>query len=629
MATKFIIMTGPQEGQEKELEGGETWVIGREQDSCDWALEDPSISPSHVRISQTPHGYTLENLDANNPILVNGEVQEEIQVLNDEDSVQIGDTTLRFSLQEEEPVEEREEEAPPSEEEASAMEEEDSSSEQELERETEEFPEEEEAVEVPEVEDSIFEDEEEGLETGKDIPEVHFELSESGRFVMKVISGPNAGAEFPLEPNKRYLIGTDPATCDVVFQDISVSRQHAEISVTAEEEITIEDKASRNGVWLDGDRIEGSISLEANHVVTIGTTTFLIYDREGEATTIIPPTIKSTQSFMIAPQEQSQEELPPEEKEEPVAEEPKQEELHSTSTGAMLLLALVAGLFVLVAIGATSLFRVEEVKPEVETNYQTALQGIMSQYPTVKYSYSPNTGTLLLIGHVSSSIDRSQLLYSLQEMKGIRNIDDNIIIDEFIWQEQNQIMGKNANWQGVTMHSPSPGVFVLNGFLKTRDQLDSLLNYLSLNFAYIDLLDQKVVVEEVVLTEVDSLLQDAGLIDVAVRLTNGELTLTGTISYAQTEVLNSLLARFKQLQGIKNVKSFVVELAAEESMINLTSQYEVTGWSYYGDTSLNVVINGRILARGDVLDGMTITSIRQNVIFLEKDGFKYRIDYNN
>jgi hypothetical protein len=41
-----------------------------------------------------------------------------------------------------------------------------------------------------------------------------------------------------------------------------------------------------------------------------------------------------------------------------------------------------------------------------------------------------------------------------------------------------------------------------------------------------------------------------------------------------------------------------------------------------------VVINGKILSVGSDLEGMTITKMENNSVFLEKDGIKYRINYN-
>ncbi len=43
-----------------------------------------------------------------------------------------------------------------------------------------------------------------------------------------------------MQAGNNYVIGTDPQTCDIVFHDTSVSRQHARISVTPEDTLFIE-----------------------------------------------------------------------------------------------------------------------------------------------------------------------------------------------------------------------------------------------------------------------------------------------------------------------------------------------------------------------------------------------------
>lgn len=303
------------------------------------------------------------------------------------------------------------------------------------------------------------------------------------------------------------------------------------------------------------------------------------------------------------------------------------EPVKGSRSGAFFILLLV-GVLVAVGFGLTTLFNDKEVVQE-KVDVTNDLSSVMVQYPSIKYSFNPTTGKLLLIGHTLTSNDRSQLLYKLQNLNFIKSIDDNIVIDEYIWQESNQILGKNPEWAGVTIHSPAPGQFVVSGFLKTRKQLDTLLNHLSLNFPYMNLLEKKLIVEEEIKREVDARLKDQGVTEVTVDLTNGELILSGTVAHDQFPALEKLLKEFKGYEGIKALKNFVVEVAPEESMVDISAQYQVTGWSLQGDTSLNIVINGRILSRGDVLDGMTITSIKPNAIFLEKDGFKYRINYRD
>src|SRR6185436_17770917 len=89
--------------------------------------------------------------------------------------------------------------------------------------------------------DTIFEDEDADLSS---LAEIDFGVVETGRWLLKVNGGPNNGAEFYMQPNNSYLIGTDPHSCDIVFHDTSVSRQHARITITPEDELLIEDLKS-------------------------------------------------------------------------------------------------------------------------------------------------------------------------------------------------------------------------------------------------------------------------------------------------------------------------------------------------------------------------------------------------
>ena len=102
--------------------------------------------------------------------------------------------------------------------------------------------------------DSIFDEAQ--MENENDaLANIDFGLIESGRWFLKVISGSNTGAEFSMHPSTSYVIGTDPATCDIVFHDSSVSRQHARLTVGPDETLTLEDLKSRNVTMVDDDEL--------------------------------------------------------------------------------------------------------------------------------------------------------------------------------------------------------------------------------------------------------------------------------------------------------------------------------------------------------------------------------------
>ncbi|MBS0655543.1 MAG: FHA domain-containing protein, partial [Verrucomicrobia bacterium] len=140
--------------------------------------------------------------------------------------------------------------------------------------------------------DSLFDDEDETQE----LAHVDFDLLDTtGRWFLKVLSGPNTGAEFSMQSGTSYLVGTDSATCDIVFQDLSVSRQHARISIDSHDRVAIEDLNSRNGTFVDGEKLLGRKAVISNALVSMGTTTFMLIDREGERQTIVSPIITQMQ----------------------------------------------------------------------------------------------------------------------------------------------------------------------------------------------------------------------------------------------------------------------------------------------------------------------------------------------
>lgn len=463
------------------------------------------------------------------------------------------------------------------------------------------------------------------------LAEINFDMVDTGRWLLKVVGGPNNGAEFSMQQESSYVIGTDPNSCDIILHDNSVSRQHARLIINDDETITIEDLKSRNGTIVDGEALHGSRPLPTNVMVTLGTTSFIVFDREGEMQTIIAPLLPSIVKVLQKGEAEEHSDEPTEALDmEPqsVAQEISPDSKSHTAMGAFILIGIIVGLFVIVGIGMTMLFRNEPIQVAEQVDSTKAIADALSPFPTVKWSFNKTTGRLLLVGHVLTGSDKNQLMYNLQGMKFIKHIDDSgIVIDEYVWREFNQVLEKNPQWKGITLYSPTPGHFVISGNLQTKVQSEKLSDYLTANFPYLDLLDRRVVVEEEVLSSVNSALQTLNLRDVSVQLNGGDLTLVGAIPASKTQDFDAALAEFKQLPGIRGVRNLVTQQAPEASVINISDKYEVSGYSQSGK-NVNVIVNGRILTVGDTLDGMNLTSIKSNTILLEKDGVKYKIDFS-
>jgi len=628
MVARLVVEEGDLKGLSLLLEGHETWVIGRDPEECQLLIEDPLISRKHLIARRTPEGMVVENLSSTNPTLVNEEdMERRPRLLRQGDLLKIGNQVLRF-YDDISPAMIEKELSPKAESNASVS-----------------FEQKKEAVEnspfpprAPLGGDSVLgkEEEEEGEDLAS-LTDIDFGVIETGRWLLKVVGGPNNGAEFYMEGGKEYLLGTDPKSCDIVFQDISVSRQHARITVTQEETLWIEDLKSRNGVFIDGKGIEEKQLLPLSTLIALGTTSFVVYDREGEMQTIISPLLPSL--VKVLQHESEKTEPPPPSAEPEPFESPPQVTLSLQPSvmpappkpprqlASYIVLTAIIGLFTLAAIGTFRLFYEQPVVLETQENGGELIQQVLKPFPAIRWTFNKSNGGLLLLGHLSNLADKNQLLYHLGTLTFIKNIDDaGVILDEGVLNEVNSLLSNNPTWKGITVHSPAAGQFILTGELRTRREAEQLSSYLSLNFPYLDLLKKQIVVDEDVVNAIKALLHDAKLLDVVPKMANGEIVLTGTTPPNQLQGLNEMIAKIKQIPGIRVVTNQVRNQIAEPGVANISDHYPVKGKSRIG-SKLTVVINGRILSEGDELDGMKIISITPQQVMLQRGQDRFRIDY--
>ncbi len=621
MKAEFIAVEGVLKGLILSLERGDEWTLGRDPDLSTLVIEDPHASRRHLRIQKTDEGYVVENLSDKNPAMIGDQVIEVPTLLHDGDELKIGGSLFRFH-----------EEGVPF----------DYGFESDIREDEDEEKEPEHLIADEEDKDDVFEEPKSSFEEEEKLPEEeeiyeepissHIDLTPSSRFIIKVIAGPNTGAEFALDQDRSYLIGTDTSICDIVFNDLSVSREHARLSVSGDGKTTIHDLNSRNGVIVDKERIFGAKVLDPNSVVTLGTSAFLLIDKEAPSETIVTPLYEAPEKEEEAFDEQEEEFAAKPAGAAAAVARPKK----AFPVGALVLSLIICGLAVLLGIGMVSLLQTKDVSME-QKDTLAELQNIINKYPAVKFTYNKGSNKLFLMGHVRTGVEHNELLYQLRGI-GFLSIDDNIINDEAVWQEMNILLSKHPEFKGVSMHSPEAGVFVITGYLQTEKQAADLVDYLNVNFNYLGNLQNNVVVEQSVSDEVSSRLAQNGFTGVTSSLSNGELQLTGYISTTDVFSFDKLLDDLKKIPGVRNVRSFVVPVTPEQGVIDLNRKYQskqqgpprfrVTGYSRHGDVNVNVVVNGRLISRGDCIEGYTVTGIQPHSIFLEKDGLKYKIEYN-
>lgn len=576
MVGYLVAEEGPLTGLVIRMEEGDEWLLGRDPSVCYQVLEDPMVSRKHVICKATEEGFVVENLSSTNPASVNGVPILEPTVLQEADILQIGSTLFRFTEQDPHLLIKREEK------------------------------------ESASFHPTIFEEE-------TPLDSLSLNTASDARWMLKVISGPNTGAEFGLETNQTYILGKDPHSCEIIFQDLSVSRQHAKIIVTDEENVLLEDLKSRNGTYVNGKAIEQSTKLDSQDLVSLGTTSFLIIDRHQSRETIYSPTSALSQAY-----EKKEEEIA--EQTEAVEEKKDWKELfiptrHLILAGTFLILIL-AGI-----VSTLSLFKSQTVEM-AHVDEEAEIGTIISRFPGVEFSFNKPSGKVFLLGDVLTEVEKQELLYLVRTLPFVTSIEDNVMIDEIIWSDINAFLSRNPNWRAVSMTAYSPGKFVLKGYVQTLEEASKLMEYVNLNFPYNEKLENQVVVANSLEIEIQNMLIEKGFVNMTFQLTAGELILAGRVNEQMQSQLNALVQELRKITGIRSVKNFVILTSASTARINISDKYRVTGTSKFGNMNQYVVINGQILTVGDALDGMVITHMEADSLFLEKDGLKYRINYN-
>lgn len=606
MPARLIVTDGPKKGLSIELEDTDEWIIGRNPDECDTVLDDPNVSDRQARLHQNKQGVFIENLDPSFDVLVNDEEITSSHLLKEGDEVQIGSTHFAY-LQapeekksakggyddifgdiesEEEPLEESKEEK------------------EEVTEEDHDIPP---IPPKPEMSayDTIFEDSVED----EDLP---FNIPEEPPLMLKVIAGPNAGAEIALEKGKTYTIGKDPNTCDIVFQDLSVSREHARLTVSEEKTFFIEDLESKNKTAVNGDVISERMQVYPNELIALGTTIFMIIDQDSPEETIYSPVSK----LHTEPEEESKK----------LAEEQGDWKKKPIPMKYLVIGASVAAIFLIMFTSFFSLFKSSSVHV-AHKEPVSEIKKALEKFEDVQYSYNPGSGKLFLVGHVLTSVDYQEMNYRLNQISFIQSIEDTVVIDEKVWKTMNDVISTYPNWRSVSIHSPKAGQFVVSGYLETIEEGVELYDYLTVNFPYLDRLKNHIVIEKTLDTQITGLIANAQLGGIEFQLSNGNVVLSGNYIEKNERELKKLEKEIQHIQGVISVKNYAI--AAHESGvgINISQNYQITGSSSYDGKGYSVVMNGKIYTLGDRVDGMKILSIGSSTILLEKDGLKYKIDY--
>lgn len=645
MPTHLIAEEGPHKGLTLNLEEGNEWIIGRDPDACDLVIEESTVSRKHARLTKTPEGIYLKNLSRTNPALINGQEVSTAVLLKEGDRIQIGNTVFHYTKE----TQKKESKKSLPEKKKGAYDdifgdietpvEEATSPEPEEEKpEKEEIPEpvleEEEPPPSPPAQKPVIEPEELRIPPAPPKPEMTaydtifedtgveeelpFNLISESPLMLKVIAGPNAGAEISIEKGRVYTIGKDSNSCDIVFQDLSVSRNHARLEVKPDGIIDIEDLGSKNGIAVNGIVITEKTIITPQDLISLGTTVFMVIDREAPQETIFSPVLPSQEAAKPAAEEVAVKE----------EEAPKEEDWKKRPipTRYLVMAGSIAAIFLIAFVSFFSLFKPESMEV-AKKEPVSEIKDALAKFTDVQYSYNPGSGRLFLVGHVLTGVDYQEMKYRLSQIHFITSVEDNVVIDEGVWKMMNEVISDNSAWRGVSIHSPTAGKFVVIGYIPTVEEGTKLYEYLTVNFPYLDRLDNQVVIEQTLDTQLQAIITAANLGGITFQLSNGSVVLSGNYNEDLDKELKKVVKEINALKGVSSVKNYAVGLHPSRIGINISQDYQVSGTSTFDGRGFSVVMNGKIYTIGDRVDGMKITSIESSTILLEKDGLKYKIDY--
>ena len=70
------------------------------------------------------------------------------------------------------------------------------------------------------------------------------------------------------------------------------------------------------------------------------------------------------------------------------------------------------------------------------------IKKVMSYFEDIRYNFTPSNSTLFLSGQVLTDLDYNELLYKLNNMTFIEHIEDNVIIDQSVYEGINAVLLK-------------------------------------------------------------------------------------------------------------------------------------------------------------------------------------------
>lgn len=249
---QIVILEGTGAGTNYTLDKRHIFEVGRAASSV-IRLDDNSVAMNHCRIYREEGVYTLYDLNSGIGTLINGQKIEQ-QELKTGDKVKIGNVLMHFKIEEVQLQEYTDDDAEGfSLDGFSSAWATDDGSVQKSEQYVEQAKSEPQPTPPPPVPQPVAST---GLPRGR----------------LTALEGEDKGKEFYLEQEGQYLIGR-ALEAHIKIMDIKSSRAHCIIERIGNQ-FFIQDNNSRNGTFLNGQKLEKKIALLPDQYVKVGFTVF-------------------------------------------------------------------------------------------------------------------------------------------------------------------------------------------------------------------------------------------------------------------------------------------------------------------------------------------------------------------
>ncbi|MDA8773685.1 FHA domain-containing protein [Chlamydiia bacterium] len=421
--------------------------------------------------------------------------------------------------------------------------------------------------------------------------------SNPSKWFLKVVNGSNEGGQFDLKPQQTYTIGSRASDCDILISESSVSRKHLSVTVLPNGNVDIVDLNSKNGSKVNHKLLDERTSINSTTVISLGSTDLMLVNREREQKTVMVTKDEIDDMPLDASNQ--------------IAKRIKM----GISLCSVLLICFIY-----------VMFNADEEEAFNITIIQDEVSRVVKRYPGVKFRLAVDNRAVNLSGHVMQDSVRVDLINDLQSsVSNVANIEDNgLIIDELVVSEQNRQLSRR--FPASFIEVVSPGEYTLRGHVNSVTEQSELIQHLNKNFTYVFNLDtSKLLNYETLVSDVNNNLQSISPNTLFAEMENNQLVIVGSVPPKRKARFDAYVNMISNTPGI-TVNTLTTPGSDDViGYIDITENYVVNGSLSDNKGNMKIMINNRVYARGDVLNGMVIESISGTRVLLNKDGVMYQI----